>query len=111
MPTRTWRAPAERSESGYFDHDADIGIVGRGASIEAAFVAWLNALLAIAHIDDLVFCRFALRREGERWIGQAWGQPWRGDLERGIEVKGATLTELSVRQDGNAWLARCVVDV
>jgi len=31
----------------YFDHDADIGIVGRGASVEAAFVAAAEAMFAI----------------------------------------------------------------
>jgi SHS2 domain-containing protein len=31
----------------YFDHDADIGIVGRGASVEAAFVAAAQAMFAI----------------------------------------------------------------
>ncbi|MDE2366260.1 MAG: archease, partial [Betaproteobacteria bacterium] len=32
-------------------------------------------------------------------------------LERGVEVKGATLTMLSVKQAGAIWEARCVVDV
>jgi SHS2 domain-containing protein len=30
---------------------------------------------------------------------------------RGTEVKGATLTALSVRHDAQGWQARCVVDV
>lgn len=131
----------------YFDHDADIGIVGRGATVEAAFIAaaeamfaimadlpkihcktsvefefeeadvefalvtWLNRLLSEARGEGLIFGRFELTRRDEQWQGTAWGEPWRDDLERGVEVKGATLTMLSVRQDEGVWEARCVVDV
>lgn len=132
----------------YFEHDADMGIVGRGATLERAFESaaeatfaimaepgslreslevslsfteddvefalarWLNALLGSARERGAVFRRFALSREGSRWSGRAWGEPWREDMERGTEVKGATLTMLSVRQtDGAGWEARCVIDV
>jgi SHS2 domain-containing protein len=132
---------------GYFDHDADIGVVGRGATVEAAFeaaaaamfavmadpaavraearvavefeesdpelalIAWLNSLLAEARSHGLVFSRFRLERQGARWSGEAWGEPWREGIEPGVEVKGATLTMLSLRQEGDEWEARCVVDV
>jgi SHS2 domain-containing protein len=131
----------------YFDHDADIGVVGRGATVEQAFesaaeamfaimanpsslrgsteikvsfveddldlalVQWLNALLGAARESGLVFGRFALARNGSRWDGRAWGERWRGETERGVEVKGATLTMLSVKQGPTGWEARCVVDV
>ena len=131
----------------YFEHGADIGVVGRGASLEEAFahaaastfaimaepgavqplervevefdeddvelalVRWLNALLAAARERGAVWCRFELRRDGSRWHGAARGEPWRESHVRGTEVKGATLTALSVRQDEHGWQARCVVDV
>jgi protein archease len=142
------RASGEPGYS-YFEHDADVGVIGRGATLEKAFesaaqatfavmadprsllrgsreasvsfeendvelalVRWLNALLAAAREKGAVFGRFSLAREGARWGGHAWGEPWRADMERGTEVKGATLTMLSVRQtDGGGWEARCVVDV
>ena len=133
--------------SGLFEHDADFGVAGRGATIEEAFVAaaeatfgimidvaavrpvetvpiefeepdvelafvtWLNALLGHARDRGLALGRFALRREGARWHGSASGERWRPDLERGTEVKGATLTMLSVREHGGGWEARCIVDV
>ena len=131
----------------YFEHGADIGVVGRGTSIEEAFasaatsmfaimaepetvrpdtevavefeeddvelalVRWLNALLAQARESGAVFCGFGLRRDGDRWRGTARGEAWRDTHARGTEVKGATLTALSVRQDADGWQARCVVDV
>jgi SHS2 domain-containing protein len=130
-----------------FEHDADFGVVGRGATVEEAFVAaaeatfgimidraavkaletvaidfeepdvelafvtWLNALLGHARDRGLALGRFALRRDGAHWHGSAAGERWRPDLERGTEVKGATLTMLSVRERGGAWEARCIVDV
>jgi SHS2 domain-containing protein len=131
----------------YFAHDADIGVVGRGATIEEAFesaatgmfaimtelpavrreqtvriefeeadielalVRWLNLLLATAREHGMVFAEFRLERDGVVWRGSATGERWRRDLERGTEVKGATLTMLKVGQSGNEWDARCVVDV
>jgi len=131
----------------YFEHDADIGVVGRGATVERAFesaaeamfavmaesaslresaevsvsfveddldlalVQWLNVLLGAARERGLVFRRFSLSRNGSRWEGHAWGEPWREEIERGVEVKGATLTMLSVKSGATGWEARCVVDV
>jgi SHS2 domain-containing protein len=130
-----------------FAHDADVGIVGRGATIEATFeaaaeatfaemvdltavrplqvvrfsfheadpelalVTWLNACLAEARAAGLALGRFSLRRDGDCWSGGAWGEPWRDDLARGTEVKGATLTQLAVTPVAGGWQARCVVDV
>ena len=131
----------------YFDHDADIGIIGRGATLEQAFesaaqsmfaimsdiaalrseitvqldfeeadvefalVTWLNLLLSHARERQAVFGHFRLQRAGDSWHGEASGQRWNEEMERGVEVKGATLTMLSVKQISDGWEARCVVDV
>lgn len=135
------------AEHAYFEHGADIGVIGRGTSLEQAFtdaaaamfaimvepesvqsviaievafdeddielalVRWLNALLAQARERGAVFSRFELRRDGAHWQGRAHGERWRDAHVRGTEVKGATLTALSVTHDQNGWQARCVVDV
>ena len=131
----------------YFEHGADIGIVGRGERIEEAFeqaatamfaimadperirpevrvaiefeeadaelalVTWLNQLLGQARSRALIFGRFHLRRDGANWSGTAEGESWRAGLERGVEVKGATLTNLAVTARDGIWEACCVVDV
>ncbi len=135
------------AKAGYFAHDADIGVLGRGETVEEAFVncaravfaiaadpaairpterfevafeeddvelalvTWLNLLLPEARCRGLALGRFAIERNEGGWHGTAWGEPWRPEIERGVEVKGATLTMLSVRQADGAWEARCVVDV
>src|SRR5574340_616490 len=131
----------------YFEHDADIGVIGRGLTLEQAFeaaaqavfaiitpvdavqpqatvsiefeeadselalVIWLNLLLGKARELGMVFGRFHLQHQGNKWNGEASGEKWNESLERGVEVKGATLTMLSVKQAGAIWEARFVVDV
>ena len=134
-------------DTSYFEHDADIGIIGRGATVEQAFeaaaqavfaivtdldlvqpstiitiefeeddlefalVTWLNQLLGKAREQRLVFSRFHVQHNGDKWRTKALGEKWHAGLERGVEVKGATLTMLSVKQSGPMWEVRCVVDV
>ena len=134
-------------ESRYFDHEADIGIIGRGETIEDAFVdaakstfaimldltaikkqqsiefdfseddteialvRWLNLLIAHARSHGLALAHFELTHKNKHWHGSAYGEPWNDILVRGTEVKGATLTMLSVNHDTDGWEARCVVDV
>jgi SHS2 domain-containing protein len=138
---------AAARETAYFEHDADIGVVGRGPTIEDALVAaaaatfaimvhpaavrpsfrvcvafeesdpeyalvrWLNELLAEARAHGLALSCFHLARDGDQWRGEALGEPWRETFPRGTEVKGATLTGLSVKEIPGGWEARCIVDV
>ncbi|MDP2785985.1 MAG: archease [Sulfurimicrobium sp.] len=131
----------------YFEHDADIGVIGRGATLEEAFegaagamfaimvesaqvphlvqvafsfaeddlelalVTWLNRLLSEARQRRLVWGQFKIKHVDGQWQGAAWGAPWDANMERGTEVKGATLTMLRVEQVDGTWEARCVVDV
>jgi SHS2 domain-containing protein len=133
--------------SSYFEHDADIGVIGRGATLEQAFeaaaqavfavitpldgvrtqttvsiefeeadqelalVIWLNLLLGKARELGVVFSRFHLQRQGDKWNGVVSGEKWNDSMERGVEVKGATLTMLAVELTGSTWEVRCVVDV
>lgn len=74
---------------------------------------WLNALIFRMAVDRMLFSRFEVKLNGNRLTGRAWGEPVdRKRHEPAVEPKGATYTNLSVRQqpDGS-WLAECVVDV
>lgn len=79
---------------------------------ELALTIWINRLLAESDIRRLVFGRFELKRNtAGHWHGRAIGEPWNDTHPRGIEVKGATLTQLSVKHEGDLWTVRLVVDV
>ena len=132
----------------HFEHGADIGVRGYGASIAEAFeqaalaltavitdlasvqplervevhceapddelllAEWLNALVYEMATRRMLFARYAVRLEGTRLAGEAWGEPV--DAARhhpAVEVKGATYTMLRVAREGGGWLAQTVVDV
>lgn len=135
------------SDRNYFEHEADIGIIGYGDSLENAFInaaeamfsimadpkqipqqrdiefefheedieiafaIWLNQLIARARSENLIFNHFSLTHTNNHWYGKAAGAPWDSSIEPGTEVKGATLTALSVKENNSQWQARCVVDV
>lgn len=94
--------PAEKRE---FECDA--------SDEELLLVDWLNALIYSMGTDFLLYSKFEVAISGTRLHASAWGEKL--DIARhrpAVEVKGATFTELAVRQQaGGSWIAQCVVDV
>lgn len=80
---------------------------------ELLLVDWLNALVYEMATRKMLFSRFAVRIDGHSLQGTAWGEPVEvAKHQPAVEVKGATYTELSVKQDERGrWVAQCVVDV
>jgi len=80
---------------------------------ELLFVDWLNAIIFEMATRGMLFGAFKVSLDGLRLRGVATGEPI--SVERhspAVEIKGATLTELSVREDRpREWRAQCVVDV
>jgi len=139
----------------HFEHGADVGVRGFGATPAEAFegaaqalfallcegpssavraeveerveveapnleellVAFLNELISIADARRLVFGRFRVEisggfRQRFRLAARAGGEtfdPARHEFT--VVPKGATYTALRVAQDGERWVAQCVVDV
>lgn len=80
---------------------------------ELLLVDWLNALIYEMACGHMVFGRFDVTITDHHLKAIALGEPVdRIKHEPAVEIKGATYTELSVRQiEGNGWVAQCVVDV
>lgn len=80
---------------------------------ELLLMDWLNAVVYEMATRRMLFSRYHIElRDGRLW-GWAFGEPV--DVKKhepAVEVKGATLTALSVteRIDGT-WIAQCIVDV
>ena len=90
-----------------------VSIDCEGPDLELLFVDWLNALVYEMATRRMLFCRFSIGLDGTRLHASACGEAI--DIARhqpAAEVKGATYTELAVREDRpGEWRAQCVVDV
>jgi len=79
---------------------------------ELLLADWLNRLVYEMATRNMLFGRFEVKLQGDRLDAQAWGEPIDAARHRpAVEVKGATYTELKVREQDGGWLAQCVVDV
>jgi len=80
---------------------------------ELLLVDWLNALIYEMAQRRMCFGRFQVDVEDHRLHGLAWGEAVDvAKHELGVEVKGATYTDLRVAREPNGvWVAQCVVDV
>jgi tRNA nucleotidyltransferase (CCA-adding enzyme) len=80
---------------------------------ELLFADWLNLLVFEMATRRMLFARFQVHLDKQRLTARAWGEPVNvARHQPAVEVKGATLTCLSVgRQEDGTWLAQCVVDV
>jgi tRNA nucleotidyltransferase (CCA-adding enzyme) len=80
---------------------------------ELLLVDWLNALVYEMATRNMLFSRFEVSIRGHALEATAWGEAL--DVARhqpAVEVKGATLSSLSVyRDESGAWIAQCIVDV
>ena len=93
--------------------DEAVEIACEALDDELLLVEWLNAVIYEIATRRMLWSRFTVRIEGRRLRATAWGE--KTDVARhqpAVEVKGATYTNLSVKQDpSGAWVAQCVVDV
>jgi len=90
-----------------------VSIVCEAPDDELLLVDWLNALVYEMATRKMLFSSFAVQFNDHSLHATAWGE--KVEVARhqpAVEVKGATYTELSVKQDEQGrWVAQCVVDV
>ena len=98
--------------------EREVSVTCEAEDPEILLLDWLNALIFETSTHQLLFARSSVTIEpmpagmGLRLRGRAWGEEV--DRERhhpAVEVKGATFTQLEVREEGGRWRAQCVVDV
>jgi SHS2 domain-containing protein len=92
---------------------ASVPIHCRAPDLELLLYEWLNSLVFHMATQRVLFAEFDVRIVGGELEAQARGEPV--DVVRhapAVEVKGATLTELAVRQEQDGrWCAQCILDV
>jgi len=83
-----------------------------GANLEDLFYAWLNSVIWEMSVRRMLFGKFDVKIDGLALRALAHGETASpGRHEPAVEVKGATYTALSVRKEGDDWIAECVIDV
>ena len=93
--------------------DVTVPIACHAPDLELLLYEWLNSIVYQMATGRRLFGAFRVRiRDGEL-EGEARGEAV--DVARhapAVEVKGATFTELAVRQDEDGrWRAQCILDV
>jgi SHS2 domain-containing protein len=85
----------------------------RAPDLDLLLYEWLNSLVFHMATQRLLFCAFDVTIVGDELDAEARGEPV--DVVRhapAVEVKGATVTELAVRQEPDGrWRAQCILDV
>ena len=79
---------------------------------ETLLYDWLNALIYEMATRKMLFSTFTVTIDKGILTAIAAGEAI--DIERhqpSVEIKGATYTELAVHQQGEQWVAQCVIDV
>ena len=79
---------------------------------ETLLYDWLNALIYEIATRKMLFSTFTVTIDKGKLTAIAAGEAI--DIERhqpSVEIKGATYTELAVYQQGQQWVAQCVIDV
>ncbi len=81
--------------------------------LEALLYAWVNAVVYEIATRRMLFSRYRVRILDGELHAVATGEPLSSARhEPAVEVKGATYTDLRVReQSGGQWAAQCVIDV
>ena len=81
--------------------------------LETLMVDWLGQLLYLHEVEGLLFRRFEVSSIGDgRFEASAWGEVFeeRKHVVR-TEVKAVTFHQLEVRQRGDRWQARVILDL
>ena len=92
---------------------SEVEIACRAPSPDLLLLDWLNALVLEMAAESLVFGSFTVAIDGTSLTATARGEKVDvGRHQPAVEVKGATMTELSVaRGSDGLWRAQCIVDV
>ncbi|MGL6159186.1 archease [Microbulbifer sp.] len=93
--------------------DERVDVECEAPDLELLLVDWINALVYEMATRKMLFSRFAVKLDGNRLSGSAWGEPVQRQKHMpAVEAKGATYTALKVcEQENGGWMGQCVIDV
>ncbi len=78
---------------------------------EEMFVEFLNELLSLSSLKNLMFSKFKVKIEKNKLNATAFGEKISEKMKLKTEVKAATYSQLKVKKQGNEFVAKTIVDV
>lgn len=94
---------AANARYAYFDHDADIGVIGRGATLEEAFEAAAQATFAVMAEPGLVKPEREVRVEFEEADVELALVRWLNSLLTAAREQGMVFSRFWIERDGVRW--------
>jgi SHS2 domain-containing protein len=91
----------------------DVEVAVEGLGQEELLVAWLNELLYLYEVENLLFCDFVLTEIDERSVrGVAMGE----ELDEGrhaikTSIKAVTYHQLEIKEEDGRWQAQVILDI
>jgi SHS2 domain-containing protein len=90
----------------YFEHGADIGVVGRGASVEQAFVKAAESMFAIMVEADMVQPAVEVEVDFDEEDVELALVRWLNALLGASRERGLVLCRFELRRAGSHWRGR-----
>jgi SHS2 domain-containing protein len=93
--------------------EESVEITLEAPALDLLLVDWLNAVTYEIATRRMIFGKFEVSISGTKLAARAFGEKISRERHApAVEVKGATFTELAVREDRpGLWRAQCVIDV
>lgn len=85
----------------------------KGESLERLMVDWLNELLYLHEVENLLFSQFEVESVNEKGLrARVKGEPFEeGRHPIKTEVKAVTFHQIQVKQEDSLWRARVILDL
>jgi SHS2 domain-containing protein len=88
-----------------------ISLRQKADNLEELFINWLNELLSLSSVKELIFNDFKIDKLDENNLeAQAFGQDIQ-DYKVNVEIKAATYHALKLAQTESGWNAEVIFDV
>ena len=88
-----------------------IDIEQKADNIEELFINWLNELLSLSAVKELIFSDFAIKKLTEKSIEAVALGEVASDYKVNVEIKAATYHQLKLEQSKAGWLGEVIFDV
>lgn len=102
------------ADPGAFAKDVEVEILCSAENEEELLIEFINKLLYHAAVNRCIFNQFSIKKFDKTSLkAVAAGEKLKTTHKASVktEVKAATYSRLSVRQEGQNFIAECVVDI